>query len=286
MDKRYWISSSLKHSKVLKGMQGCEQKQDEDRDLILPEFRQLLEEAGIIQPTFQDLPSSVVKYTCCDELGDNKDGDLVCWGCGKVLSTGSNKYTFYMPRGSYSDGALSTFSNQSNNIGVQMAPKKRFYSPRIHLMNHLKRYLNMSCGTDTIPDTLLTEVRRQVDVHNDRYAYSKVREYLTKTKNVQYYPHVFHIIYQCGGTVPELSPKQMQRLERLIRALIDYFFSIREEMGKNSIPCVPAMLEKLLHQCGHYPFYHLHTLKSEKLMKTAQDFYDAYLASEQFINCS
>jgi hypothetical protein len=221
--------------------------------------------------------------TCCSDIRINeKDGELVCDGCGRVVQN-------YLI-----EGMGDTSSAYIKDFNPR---KRRHYHPYIHFHTHLKRYMG---DVDLkIEDNHLENIRNQIDVH-DRHAYTLIRKYLKKNKLSDCYRAIYRIIYQLGGSKPVLSSKQYENIKQDFINLEMYFldhsgkycslsssgivFKERESMGKfnrKSIPCLSMLLDILLRKNGHEPYYHIPHLKDLDLRKRVLDFYECHRENTQ-----
>lgn len=221
--------------------------------------------------------------SCCGEIRINeKDGELVCYGCGKVVQS-------YLI-----EGMGETSSDYIKDFNPR---KRRHYHPYIHFHTHLKRYLG---DVDLkIKEHHLENIQATIDVH-DRNAYAHIRSYLKKNKLSDCYKAIFRIIHQLGGKKPELSSVQYENIKHDFIHLQTYFLSNsgkycalnsggmvvkqRESMGKfnrKSIPCLSMLLDILLRKNGHQPYYHIPQLKDFDLRQRVLDFYECHRANSQ-----
>lgn len=249
---------------------------------IPDKYRDLLAEHGIVPHQSASTSLRHEIRPCCTnmELFENKEALMTCWNCAKVNYSAVPHFMFVFP--SNDDCDMSRWNNgKHKNVGVQMPPKKRYYSSKIHFSTHLKRYLNHNIPVD-IDAAILEDIRQSIDIH-DFEAYAHVRKYLWNRKLGRYYKDIFSIIYACGGKIPVLSPQQHQHLDRLIISLQNFFYDNKKRWGKKSMPCVSLMLEYLLRQCGHELHYRLHMLKDQSLLDAANDFYTCYMNEVGFI---
>jgi hypothetical protein len=283
MDGKYWITGNLKTWNPISNKNNSPQKREIDT-YIEPQFQQLLQEAGLLdipEPTLQAC-KFIPKQCCSGEIFINDQAFTVCWSCGKVIADAVKQFIFYAPTMDTDCTYYNGGGRHRHNTGVQLPAKKRYYQSKIHFTTHLKRYLNQSTSPDDVPGELVDNVKAIVDV-NDRNAYSDVRECLKRWKLGRHYKDIFHIIYRAGGKQPELQADQLQRLDRSINSIQTYFYTKRTNLGKKSMPCVPWLLEQLLIQCGHQPYYYLHTLKAAALQVEAEKFYESYIREVGFI---
>lgn len=164
----------------------------------------------------------------------------MCWDCGKVSRDAPQQLIYY--HYDLDDASASYFNgNRRINSGVQMPTKRRYYQSRIHFSTHLKNYLGLGVSSDAIDSKLINDIAKEVDL-TDKNAYFEVREYLKKRKLSKHYKNIFHIIYTVCDNKPCLNPAQMQKLEKYIMAMQTYFYSIRDTIGRRSMPCIPWLL--------------------------------------------
>ena len=253
-----------------------------DTDDMNPVYEELLREIGIyIDPSVHTCNMQVIgprlmrcnlclkecdlrieNDRCCGDEMEYSHGYLCCYTCARAIR--HQKYEWYPTPNN---------GGKRVNEGYSFV-KKRPYKKQQYFMNHFKRYY----GTEEpVPDDeWVTELCSSIDM-NHRDAYFHVREFLRKRKLSRYYKSIFSMIYQFGGVRPRLTSEQFTRVPVEINSICHYFWDTREDRRGSSMKCVPMLLEKILLQVGHVPYYRLHELKDEELREQVDEFYASYI---------
>ncbi len=213
----------------------------------------------------------IAASVCCSEvmIQDNS-GYCTCHVCGNSV---------YDPELQYHKPFVKEGAPFQSD-GMQWK-KKRYYNKNIHFKTQLNRYLGVTDLEDTEKLMWFSDLQKVVDV-SDRSCYKIVREFLRIHKLTKYYPHIFTLIYRLGGTQPLLTQVQHQRCLTEFDALRHYFCDMHlllntEKLKRTSMLSVPMILQMILRQVGHIPYYDLHELKDPVLYEKVIVFYNKYL---------
>ena len=126
------------------------------------------------------------------------------------------------------------------------------------------------------PPVLLKLLRDECKLQ-DRDAYFNVRKILKKYKYNKYYKDTFQLIYEAGGKRPQLSHQDFDNCVRRFMMFQSKFIRFRENYHRHNLPCYYMILELILKQTGHEPFYHFPHLKDNYLeQKIFEIFSDVY----------
>lgn len=205
-------------------------------------------------------------------------GEYGCWNCGllknhQIISYHENDYAYernsfgkILPKGSKSQVTYT---------------KHRGYNPLTHFKEHLRRYMGFRYCEDpdtkefkTFPLDLCQLVQTKVDLKNPN-AYFEVRKVLKKyPKGNKYYKDVFQLIYETGGIRPSIDHKLFEKCVRRFMMFQSKFLRFREEYARHNLPCYYMILEFILKEFGHTPFYHLPHLKDELLAKKIYEIFN------------
>lgn len=243
-------------------------------------YRQLLYEHGIdVTPPPPSKAATTImspRMCCNQEVTDERAGHMICWRCGKV-----NDHYVYR-----NDHWMTHPDSQGRrpNCGVTFR-KKRPYVTRIHFWTHFKKYIGaQSMPIGGFPEDLLADLRQRFNVA-ERNVYSKIKEYLKKRRMNHMYKYIWKLIYVLGGRQPQLESETYAKIRQEFVNIQHYFYSVYDRSRRHNIKSVSMLLELLLKQVGHDPYYHFPQLKNTLLRQEAFDFYDdylAYLVKEQY----
>jgi hypothetical protein len=149
-------------------------------------------------------------------------------------------------------------------------PRRRFYKPLTHFRQHLRAYLYAgSCNLDA---KVVEHMRKNVDVE-DRNAYQLVKQELKKLGLQKHYRDVFSIIYSIGGRKPDVTAAQAESMCYYFKRWC-YHYNQQDRFGKHNTPSIYMLLDIILKEYGHEPYYYIPTLKSDKLRERVLDIYD------------
>ncbi|NBU81990.1 MAG: hypothetical protein EBS55_10125, partial [Flavobacteriaceae bacterium] len=150
--------------------------------------------------------------------------------------------------------------------------------------NAIRRYLGQRFLP--IPEKLIEELKGCVDVF-DRNAYEKVKEIMRMKKDNKYkievynprmrrwelkeyktrkfYKDIFGIIYTLGGIQP-----QFQGVNKVLQQFKDIQYQFFQDLNhRPNMPSHFMILDLLLKQNGHEPYYKIPSLKNEKARREA-----------------
>jgi hypothetical protein len=87
------------------------------------------------------------------------------------------------------------------------------------------------------------------------------------TKVIEYfYKDIFTIVYELGGRRPDFN--NMQQLYQKYKDLTYYFTRKKIQLARHNMPCNYMLLDILLRECNHTPYYNLPYLKNINLRDT------------------
>lgn len=172
------------------------------------------------------------------------------------------------------------------NIGLSWSEKRQCkknryvgYQPMNYFNHHLK--LLFGCHASSIPDHVLTTVRASLTPNalNDSSLYTIIWHILKKAKLNTYYPKIFLIINELGGTIPELTCSQLEALRARFKKLLyiwEYTPALRAK--RHNLPCFYLIIRNFFNDLGIIPFYRLPTLKDPRKEARAQHIYNDLMA--------
>ena len=116
-----------------------------------------------------------------------------------------------------------------------------------------------------------------VDV-NDKDAYFIVQRQLKSMKLNSLYKEIFTIIYRKGGHNPKIDHEIFEKCITEFKILMYHFLRNKEMWGRHSMPSIYMMMDILLRENGHVPFYNIPKLKDlilrEKVVSIYKDLKD------------
>ena len=215
------------------------------------QYKSLLEAQGIFVETEPEpLSSRVIQYSCCDEIDENAEGMLSCFGCGKVfniykiVNEEEPCHNFNTPLGA------------SSHIAPQQ--KRRIYKRLTHFKEHVRRFLG--ARFTELPQELLDEIKKKVDLQN-RDCYNQVKAVLKQMKKPKLYKEIFTIIYKIGGVKSKFT--QVNEIYKLFSDY-DYQFELMRQRGETNRHngfSFYMLLDIFLKELGYESFYYLPCLK-------------------------
>lgn len=147
--------------------------------------------------------------------------------------------------------------------------KKRYYAPVTHFKEHLRRY--MGARFTDIPEYVI-EATKTVNVHStDAYYLMKTR--LKELKMSKLYKEIFTLIYMHGGKKPNVQNEVYENCINDFKIIMQKFLGIREEYHRHSMPCNYMLLDILLKQNGHQPYYQFPYLKNDRCRDKVLEIY-------------
>lgn len=236
-------------------------------------YQEMLEAEGIIPKTIKPNEYIPNKYviSCCGPVELNpKEGMYVCWSCGLVKHMG---YIVNEEEPVHCD-AQTPYGSGSTYVYKKYRP----YKPLTHFREHLRRYLGQRFLY--IPETLLDDLRGKFDPL-DRDAYMKVKKLMKQLGNKKYeieswdkemrrkvtkhykaqkfYKDIFTIIYNLGGIQPKFH---------LVNSILESYMKLQYEFehhksGRHNMPSHFMILDILLKEHGHSPYYYIPHLKDQ-----------------------
>lgn len=90
---------------------------------------------------------------------------------------------------------------------------------------------------------------------HDRNAYHLIRAQLKQRKMHAKYKSIFTIIYALGGRAPKITSRFKEQCMDTYRALEHFFKQRRDQFRRKSMPSVYMLLDIVLRQNGHEPYY-------------------------------
>lgn len=209
------------------------------------------------------------RHACNAPTIETREGYEVCEACGLVLRTDmlEKEPPQYRSRRQYRHEGSAWLGGDEDSY----MPRKRFYKPLTHFRQHLRSYLY--ARNVNLPDErIMNHLRATVRVL-DKSAYYLVKKELKKLGAQRYYKDVFTIIYALGGHKPQVSPEQVDSMCHYFKRWY-YNFNQLERFGKHNTPSIYMLMEIILREFGHEPYYFIPTLKSEKLRARVLRIYD------------
>jgi hypothetical protein len=215
----------------------------------------------------------VEQRICCGELVTYySHGYYTCWHCAKQWY--DPPMIWYNGMDNNEDGAQPAYKRRNDGV---VWTKRRYYSKRLQFRTLLNQYIGNVMQPE-LDDDWVEHVQRHIDVHKPD-AYIQIRDYLRRTKQAKLYGKIYCCIYLLGGQRPQLTPAQSQQLRVEFDAIEDYFTHRYQPAGqRSSMYSVPSLLELLLRDLGHTPFYQMYQLKDRKLLNLVKTFYASYRA--------
>lgn len=232
-------------------------------------------------------PESLINDTSCCGQVETYDGMFVCTRCGKV--TDEYVYDSREPLHRYGHGEV---------YGSKSSENVKFYRPYhalTHFREHLRRYLGDRF--QQIPDNLIDDVKatglvdpksrqafNQVKLalkqlkgqsYEVRYWDREMRRYYTKKYRPQkFYKEIFTIIHRLGGIRPKVEKPMI--ILRTFKVFCYYFNEMRRkgETSRHNMPSHYMMLNLLLREFGHEPYYDIPALKDTVLRNNVRKIFD------------
>lgn len=209
--------------------------------------------------------------TKCCNLGDmevlQRDEGYYCVRCGKV----STEKVLACPPLYNKGGPLGSES-------TMVWTRKRFYKPITHFREHLRRYMGARF-------TELNKVRSRTygsfkqivsslefDPHSCK-AYYLVKSLLKEKRLSFLYKEIFCIIYIKGGKNPSVGHELFEKCVLDFKALAYHFTRKRHLWKRHSMPSMYMIMEYLLRENGHTPFYEMPSLKDDILSRRVKTIY-------------
>jgi hypothetical protein len=147
--------------------------------------------------------------------------------------------------------------------------KKRFYAPLTHFKEHLRRY--MGARFTEIPQQVLDGIKDLNFQHAD--AYFQVKARLKAMKMSKLYKEIFTLIYINGGRRPNIDNQTYEKCVADFKVIMQKFLGIRGDYQRHSMPCNYMLLDMLLRQNGHEPYYLFPYLKNDKCRDRVMEIY-------------
>ena len=237
-------------------------------EVDIPEqYLQLLYEYGVGAKPVPSRSTRVAPLICCNqEATDEHSGHFICWTCGLVKDLYIYRADHYLP--SYDN------SGRQKNSGTRII-KKRPYLTRIHFWTHYKKYAGVQAPPKGGYPPWLLNALSKFDL-NDKDLYAHIKHFLKQAKCSEWYRYIWHLIYTLGGHEPHIDAQQLHQIRQEFLCLEHYFYNVYERGTRHNIKSVSMLLELLLKQVGHEPYYRFPQLKNEQLRHDALVFYDGY----------
>jgi hypothetical protein len=232
----------------------------------------LLSELDISVPANEiknEMPKNAPLPHPCDAPSiETREGYEVCEACGLVLRTDMIEKAppAYRSRRQYRHEGAAWLGEDEDSY----MPRKRFYKPLTHFRQHLRSYL-FARNVD-IPAEIMAHLRDTIDIE-DRNAYSAVKTELKRMGAQRFYKDVFTVIYALGGRKPHVTPEQVDSMCNYFKRWY-YNFNRLERFGKHNTPSIYMLMEIILREFGHEPYYYIPSLKSDKLRQRVLQIYD------------
>jgi hypothetical protein len=147
--------------------------------------------------------------------------------------------------------------------------KKRYYAPITHFKEHLRRY--MGARFTEIPQSVV-DGTACVDV-KDPNAYYLMKNRLKQLKVPKLYKEIFTLIYMHGGFKPQIQNNVYEQCVEEFKIIMQKFLGTREEYRRHSMPSNYMLLDILLKQNGHDPYYTFPYLKNDKCRDRVLEIY-------------
>lgn len=216
------------------------------------------------------------KLTCCGEVEVNKPkGEYSCIRCGLV------KEPYFIVQ--EEEPHYPAYNSHWGTKSAYSYSKPRFYNPLTHFREHVRRYVGARF-TD-IPEALIKDLEELKITVLSPDAFNIVKEALkslagkiytrdiynpqtkfTKTthqRSNQFYKDIFNIIYLLGGIQPKFT--QFDEIYQKYRELVYYFERTKTSLKRHNMPTNYMLLDILLQELGHTPYYKLPYLKNQEL---------------------
>lgn len=239
---------------------------------VLPVYAELLQSELDICVAQDDIKIESVAmpeaHACEAPTIETREGYEVCEACGLVLKVDmiEREPPQYRTRRQYRHEGSAWLGGDEDSY----MPRKRFYKPLTHFRQHLRSYL-FARNVD-LPAKIMRRLRTRVNV-DERDAYCQVKAELKRMGAQRYYKDVFTIVYALGGRKPQVSPEQVDSMCNYFRRWY-YNFNRLERFGKHNTPSIYMLMEIILREFGHEPYYYIPSLKSEKLRARVLQIYD------------
>lgn len=226
-----------------------------------------VEQKTVVEPAAQEPVE--FSHECRGEwFPEESNSYIVCSLCGLVLST--------LPSIDMDNSQRHRRMYRHENprwLGLDedsYMPRRRYYNPITHFRQHLRCY--MSTRITDIPSDIMSHMQLKIDITR-RDCYHKVKLELKKMNRQEYYKDIFSIIYALGAPRPAITPEQMD-------AMCNYFkrwyhhFNTQSRFGGHNTPSMHMLLNIIMKEFGHEPYYDMPMLKSEKLRSRVYTIYE------------
>lgn len=118
----------------------------------------------------------------------------------------------------------------------------------------------------------------------DPMAYFAVKQILKQERMSRHYRSIFTILYKCGGVRPRLhhvrnAQEFYARCVQTYTQMAHYFYrSAAHTMRRTSMPSTYMLLDLIMREHGHEPYYFIPQLQDENLRNAVLTFYSNYHA--------
>lgn len=216
-------------------------------------------------------PEKIVEkppHGCDAPTIETYEGYTVCEGCGLVLKTDQIEKDppQYRNRRAYRHEGSQWLGGDEDSY----MPRKRFYKSLTQFRQYLRAYL-FARSVD-LPEDMMIHLRINVSI-DSRDAYTQVKRELKKLKRQKFYKDAFTIIYALGGIKPQVSPETVDAMCNYFKRWFFHFNSIGR-YGRHNTPSILMMVDIILREFDHEPYYYIPTLKSQKLRERVLQIYD------------
>lgn len=227
-------------------------------------------------PFDQPQPLLSNKLTCCGPVTPNPaNGEYSCLDCGLV------KDPYFIVQ--EEEPHYPAYNSHWGTNSAYSYSKPRFYNPLTHFREHVRRYVG--ARFTNIPPQLLDDLRAlnlpilspnafvivkaALKSLAARLYTTSVYDHHTKFTKIihqranQFYKDIFNIIYLLGGIQPSFT--QFDEIYQKYRELVYYFERSKLSLNRHNMPTNYMLLDILLQELGHTPYYNLPYLKNTEL---------------------
>lgn len=216
---------------------------------------------------------------CCGPIELNeKEGNYACIKCGLV------KDMYYIV-----NEEEPCKYNHGEPVGMHTSysyNKYREYKPLTHFREHLRRYAGQRFAV--FPAELIKDVKDYVDplspdaFHQVKHQLKQLgqKKYNVKVYDKQmrrwdmkqykpqkFYKDIFSLIYELGGIQPNLHTIDLNAMFSMYKAICYQFrqMKIKNSVSRKNMPSHYMLLDLMLRQYGHTPYYNIPELKDKDL---------------------
>ena len=120
----------------------------------------------------------------------------------------------------------------------------------------------------------IEEISETIDLDvTDKNSYFIVQKQLKARGLNSLYKEIFTIIYRKGGVNPKVSYEVFEKCIAEFKILMYHFIRNKEIWGRHSMPSIYMMMDILLKENGHTPYYNIPKLKDDILREKVVSIY-------------